>query len=205
MSNSTTVKRIVGTSAAVAVSAGVGLAVGATPANAATVWDRVAACESSGNWSINTGNGFYGGLQFSLSTWRGYGGSGMPQNASKAEQIRIAKKVLKSQGPGAWPVCSVRAGLTRANGAAAGGGSSDSSYSAHKKTKKAKHSSGKTSSKDSSSKARRGSKSITVRSGDTLAKIAHRYHVKGGWKAVYKLNPQLKNPNRIFVGQHIYV
>jgi hypothetical protein len=97
----------------------------AQPASAGgTVWDRVAACESGGNWSINTGNGYYGGLQFSYSTWKGFGGqryAATANRASKAQQIAIAQNVLKVQGPGAWPVCSVRAGLTRTNGAAAGG------------------------------------------------------------------------------------
>ena len=85
-------------------------------------WDAVAACESGGNWHINTGNGFYGGLQFSHSTWKAYGGGKYANNASGAsrvEQISIAQKTLKSQGPGAWPVCGRRAGLTRANGGAA--------------------------------------------------------------------------------------
>ncbi|MEO7267765.1 MAG: transglycosylase family protein [Knoellia sp.] len=99
-----------------------GAAAMAQPASAGgTVWDRVAACESGGNWSINTGNGYYGGLQFSYSTWKGFGGqryATTANKASKGQQIEIAQKVLKVQGPGAWPVCSVRAGLTRANGAA---------------------------------------------------------------------------------------
>lgn len=68
-------------------------------------WDAVAQCESSGNWSTNTGNGFYGGLQFTQSTWNAYGGSGSAHNASKAEQIRVAENVLAGQGVGAWPVC----------------------------------------------------------------------------------------------------
>ncbi|MBX7431430.1 transglycosylase family protein [Mycobacterium sp. Y57] len=78
-------------------------------ANADSVnWDAVAACESGGNWAINTGNGYYGGLQFSLGTWRGNGGSGMPHNASREEQIRVAENVLQSQGIGAWPSCGRR-------------------------------------------------------------------------------------------------
>jgi resuscitation-promoting factor RpfE len=68
-------------------------------------WDAIAACESGGNWSTSTGNGFHGGLQFTLSTWRANGGSGSPENASRAEQIRVAENVLRSQGLGAWPVC----------------------------------------------------------------------------------------------------
>ena len=76
-----------------------------------SVWDKLAQCESGGNWSINTGNGYYGGLQFSLSTWRAYGGSGMPHQASREEQIAIAKKVQAGQGWGAWPACSAKLGL----------------------------------------------------------------------------------------------
>jgi hypothetical protein len=71
-------------------------------------WDAVAMCESGGNWSINTGNGYYGGLQFSQSTWEAYGGlryAPRADLATKAEQIAIAEKVLDGQGPGAWPTC----------------------------------------------------------------------------------------------------
>jgi len=73
----------------------------------------VAQCESGGNYAINTGNGFYGGLQFTLSTWAAYGGRGAPQNASKSEQIAVAERVLAGQGKGAWPVCGT--GLGAAN------------------------------------------------------------------------------------------
>ncbi len=68
-------------------------------------WDGVAQCESGGNWAINTGNGYYGGLQFSQGTWNANGGQGSASNASKAEQIRVAENVLASQGQGAWPHC----------------------------------------------------------------------------------------------------
>ncbi len=78
-------------------------------ANADSVnWDAVAACESGGNWSINTGNGYYGGLQFHPSTWSSNGGSGMPHTASRDEQIRVAENVLQTQGIGAWPTCGQR-------------------------------------------------------------------------------------------------
>jgi resuscitation-promoting factor RpfB len=76
------------------------------------VWDRLAECESGGNWSINTGNGYYGGLQFSLGTWQAYGGSGYPHENSKAEQIRIAEKVRAARGHyGDWPACARKLGL----------------------------------------------------------------------------------------------
>jgi LysM repeat protein len=76
-----------------------------------TVWDRLAQCESGGNWSTNTGNGFYGGLQFTQSSWQAAGGSGSPQNASRAEQIRVAQHLQQMQGWGAWPTCSHKVGL----------------------------------------------------------------------------------------------
>ncbi|MFD8781189.1 transglycosylase family protein [Kitasatospora sp. NPDC059599] len=96
----------------------------ATSASAASVstWDAVAQCESGGNWAINTGNGFYGGLQFTSSTWAAYGGTAyasQANQATKAQQIAVAEKVLASQGPGAWPVCSVKAGLTKGGAPAA--------------------------------------------------------------------------------------
>jgi LysM repeat protein len=75
------------------------------------VWDRLAQCESGGNWGINTGNGYSGGLQFSPGTWAANGGSGSAHNASRAEQIRVAERVRASQGWGAWPACSSRLGL----------------------------------------------------------------------------------------------
>jgi len=85
------------------------------------VWDKVAYCESTWRWNVNTGNGYYGGLQFSHSTWAAFGGHeyGAEANeATKAEQIAIARRVLYTQGPQAWPVCSVQAGLTKSNGGA---------------------------------------------------------------------------------------
>lgn len=88
----------------------------AASAGAATtdVWEKVAACESTGNWHINTGNGYYGGLQFTRSTWAAYGGTAYAARAdlaTKDQQIAVAEKVLEGQGPGAWPTCSERAGL----------------------------------------------------------------------------------------------
>ncbi|MBV8539542.1 MAG: transglycosylase family protein [Pseudonocardiales bacterium] len=77
-------------------------------------WDILAQCESGGNWHTNTGNGYYGGLQFSGRTWRSYGGgayAGTPDHASRSQQIAIAEKVLRAQGWKAWPTCSRRAGI----------------------------------------------------------------------------------------------
>ncbi|MER6986340.1 transglycosylase family protein [Micrococcus luteus] len=87
------------------------------PAQAATVdtWDRLAECESNGTWDINTGNGFYGGVQFTLSSWQAVGGEGYPHQASKAEQIKRAEILQDMQGWGAWPLCSQKLGLTQAD------------------------------------------------------------------------------------------
>lgn len=107
-----------GTAALTAVSALWVLTQTAGSASAATTttWDKVADCESGGDWSINTGNGFYGGLQFSSATWAAYGGHDFaPQanRASRAQQITVAERVLNSQGPGAWPICGPQASLQR--------------------------------------------------------------------------------------------
>ena len=83
----------------------------AAHAEGGTVWDKLAQCESTGNWSINTGNGFSGGLQFTKSTWRAFGGEGLAHHASREEQIVVAERVLAQQGWGAWPACSRKLGL----------------------------------------------------------------------------------------------
>ena len=86
----------------------------ATPTDTGTpvsTWDKVAQCESGGNWATSTGNGFHGGLQFTTSTWRSFGGSGVPHQASRTEQIAVAERVLAAQGWKAWPACSRKLGL----------------------------------------------------------------------------------------------
>jgi resuscitation-promoting factor RpfA len=106
----------------------------ATSANAASVstWDKVAQCESSGNWSINTGNGYYGGLQFSKSSWDAAGGgkyAAFPHQASKSQQIAVAERLLAMQGPGAWGCAG--AGSLSSGGAKADVDTSDSAGSGH--------------------------------------------------------------------------
>ncbi len=81
-------------------------------------WDALAQCESGGNWSINTGNGFYGGLQFTQQSWNGVGMSGSPATASRAQQIEAGERLLAIQGWGAWPACSAKLGLYGKTGAA---------------------------------------------------------------------------------------
>jgi hypothetical protein len=89
-----------------AVTLGSGTATAVSKVN----WDAIAQCESGGNWAINTGNGYYGGLQFNPATWKSNGGTGMPHQASREEQIRVAENVLRTQGIGAWPTCGKKAG-----------------------------------------------------------------------------------------------
>ncbi len=107
--------RLVSRAALGAVGAGAGAAIllgSVQPASASSVnWDAIAACESGGNWHINTGNGFYGGLQFAQGTWAGYGGTQYAARAdlaSRSEQIAVAERVLAGQGIDAWPVCAYR-------------------------------------------------------------------------------------------------
>jgi resuscitation-promoting factor RpfB len=75
------------------------------------VWDKLAQCEAGGNWAINSGNGYYGGLQFNASTWRAYGGTGLPHQNSREQQIAIGEKLQAAQGWGAWPGCARKLGL----------------------------------------------------------------------------------------------
>ena len=94
-----------------AVAAGAPLVLAGTASAAPeSAWDKLAQCESGGNWNINTGNGYYGGIQFNASTWKAYGGRGMPHQASKAEQIKRGKILLARSGWDAWPSCAHKLG-----------------------------------------------------------------------------------------------
>ena len=222
-------KRTIALAASTAVAVGGSVAL-AAPAQASTVWDAVAQCESSGNWSINTGNGYYGGLQFSASTWKAFGGHQYASNAhlaTKAQQIAIAQKTLAVQGPGAWPTCSKKAGLTKANGGAnaaapapakaetkkAAPEKAETKKAAPKKaeTKKAapKASTQKVAPKRATtvkSVATTGKRFITVKAGDTLSQLAATHGVQGGWKTLWSLNQaEISNPDLIFVGQEIAI
>ncbi|MEW2414124.1 transglycosylase family protein [Streptomyces sp. NPDC046866] len=193
---------------------------GSASAATASEWDRVAQCESGGNWSINTGNGYYGGLQFSASTWAAYGGkSYAPQanQASKAQQIAIAEKVLKGQGKGAWPVC----GKGLSNSAYSGGGSTSTPKQTPKtetkKTETQKAETPKTqpkketprseapvtrSERGDSAAIKTGNGSYEVKSGDTLGSIADANGVKGGWQKLFELNKDIvSDADLIYPGQ----
>ncbi|WNI20912.1 transglycosylase family protein [Streptomyces sp. ITFR-16] len=174
------------------------------------VWDKVAACESTSNWHINTGNGYFGGLQFTRSTWAAYGGTVYAPRADLAtrdQQIAIAEKVLKGQGPGAWPVCSGKAGLTR------GGETPDiSPQTARSKQvgtpKKAAPKTPKahTSSAPATPTTVPGKReSYTVTPGDSLSGIAADRHLDGGWQRLYAVNRKVvgEDPDLIFPGQRL--
>lgn len=119
MKKTTTVRR---TAAALAVGGVVAASFATTvpAANAAdaATWDALAQCESGGNWGISTGNGFYGGLQFTQQSWNGVGMSGSPDGASRDQQIQAAERLLAQQGWGAWPACSAKLGLYGNGGSA---------------------------------------------------------------------------------------
>ncbi|MFI9766580.1 transglycosylase family protein [Streptomyces sp. NPDC052415] len=167
--------------------------IGTGTAQAADVetWDKVATCESTNDWNINTGNGYYGGLQFAQSTWEQYGGTRYAPRAdlaTKDEQIAVAEKVLDGQGPGAWPVCSVRAGLTR-------GGESPELKTSVPDVKP-----------QTTPQSRAGKAQMyTVVRGDTLSTIADEQDVRGGWRGLYDANRKTvgADPDLIMPGQRL--
>ncbi|MFI7019653.1 transglycosylase family protein [Streptomyces sp. NPDC050164] len=164
------------------------------------VWDRIAQCESGGNWHINTGNGYYGGLQFAASTWRAYGGTAYAptaDQASKSQQIAVATKVQRAQGWGAWPTCSARAG---ASGGAPAASAADPVTSA--KPAPAKPS--KTPARSTAHPDRGSSRGdYTVREGDTLSGVAARHGTT--WQHLYAANKAAigGDPDVIVPGQRL--
>jgi resuscitation-promoting factor RpfA len=164
--------------------------VAVSPAEAASdaTWNQLAQCESSGDWHINTGNGYYGGLQFSDSTWDAFGGERYASTADQAtreQQIAIAEKVLDAQGWGAWPACSEELGLDRSDAAG-----------------EPSRSGGRTSIERSGGGSSDGSSggTYTVQSGDTLSKIADAQGVS--WRALWQANAdEISDPNLIYVGE----
>ncbi|WP_371664075.1 transglycosylase family protein [Streptomyces sp. NBC_00280] len=191
-------------------SAGIALPlVGAGVADAADVatWNKVAACESTNDWNINTGNGYYGGLQFSQATWEAYGGTayaGRADLATKDQQIAVAEKVLKAQGPGAWPTCSVRAGLTRGGDTPdinPSGNSGQSGNSERKSQRTVRDVKPQTTPQSQAGTA----EMYTVVHGDTLSAIADDRDVRGGWQRLYASNRTTigADPDLIVPGQRL--
>lgn len=196
-------------------------------ASAATAaeWDAVAQCESGGNWSINTGNGYYGGLQFSASTWAGFGGTQYAptaDRATKAQQIEIAEKVLAVQGKGAWPVCGTNLSntpYTAASSDPAGTTQSTAAPETRAPEKASRSAERPAAEKQAEPKAqkkavttpagdevRKGDGEYEVVSGDTLSGIAAEHGVDGGWVELYRLNDDIiEDPDLIYPGQQLHL
>ncbi|MBT1630750.1 LysM peptidoglycan-binding domain-containing protein [Curtobacterium flaccumfaciens] len=205
---------------------GVGLA--AAPANAASgsTWDQLAQCESGGNWAINTGNGYYGGLQFNLGTWQANGGAGNPASASREAQIAVAERVLASQGWGAWPACSAQLGLSGTSGAAPAAAApapapapapaqqaapqpaapapapAEQAVPQPSTTEAAPAPAATTPSKPAPVKT--SGKTYKITSGDTLDTIATKLGIDGGWKQLWAANTStIDDANLIYAGQEL--
>ncbi|MFC9283521.1 transglycosylase family protein [Streptomyces collinus] len=194
------------------------MAAGNASAATASEWDKVAQCEAGGNWSINTGNGYYGGLQFSSSTWAAYGGTAyaaQANQASKAQQIAVAEKVLAAQGKGAWPVCGTGLSSTPYSGAAASAGTSKSTttttrstdqQAANRSAARTAPSASKTVTTPTGKKVKKGDGEYKVVKGDTLSLIAGKHHVQGGWKKLFELNKDIvQDANLIYPGQQLHL
>ena len=193
------------------VAATCGFAVGSVSAPAfassAINWDAIAACESGGNWHLNTGNGYYGGLQFSLGTWQGNGGGGYaarPDLASREQQIAVAENVAATRGTSPWPTCGGRgysSGGASSNGSASGGASAGGGtrYGGNASSGGTSPAAGGGSQSQAAPAAppaapscrgvkRHAAGRYTVRPGDSLSAIAASHHVKAGWVPVYCAN-----------------
>jgi nucleoid-associated protein YgaU len=191
-----------------------GAALAAPAANAASTstWDAIAQCESGGNWAINTGNGYYGGLQFTLSTWQAFGGTGMPNQASKDTQIAVAERVLASQGWGAWPACSAKLGLSGTAGAnptpiqVAPAQAAPVQKAPAPKAAPVKQAPVQQAAPRHASQVPVTGQTYTIKSGDTLSAIAQQLGVKGGWQLLADANAStISNPNLIFPGQVLQI
>ncbi|MEU5113749.1 transglycosylase family protein [Streptomyces longwoodensis] len=207
-------------------------ATGSADAADSGVWDRIAQCESGGNWHINTGNGYYGGLQFSASTWRAYGGTAYAataDGATRSQQIAVATKVQGAQGWGAWPVCSARAGAsggapagtastgsgsstttskgagehhTRQNSAPSQSGTTRKNTTTHQNT--TTHKSAPAAERSAVAASRGASRGdYTVRQGDTLSTIAAANGTT--WQRLYAANQAVVggDPDLIVPGQRL--
>ncbi|WP_427173751.1 transglycosylase family protein [Arthrobacter sp. 92] len=195
-----------------------GLALSATAANAAapttaaptatsaSTWDSLAQCESGGNWSTNTGNGFSGGLQFTNSTWAAYGGTGSPASAPREQQIAVAEKVQASQGWGAWPACAAQLGLSGGGGAPAP--SAPVTQAPTQVPVQAAQAPAAAPVQVQSTQPRHAAhvplsgETYTVAKGDTLSTIAEKLDVAGGWQSLADANADsISNPDLVFEGQ----
>lgn len=203
----------------VAAISAAGVALSATGANAATTtstWDALAQCESGGNWAINTGNGFSGGLQFTQSTWAANGGTGSAANASREQQIAVAERVQASQGWGAWPACAAKLGLSGGGGATAAAPKSAPVQSAPVQSAPVQHAPVKSAPVKSApvqsapaaprhtAPVALSGETYTLEAGDTLSSVAQKLGVQGGWQKLADANLNtIADPNLVFAGQVI--
>ncbi|GGP37777.1 MULTISPECIES: LysM peptidoglycan-binding domain-containing protein [Streptomyces] len=192
------------------------MAAGSASAASVATWDAVAQCESGGNWSINTGNGYYGGLQFSQSSWAAAGGTQYASRAdlaTKGQQIATAEKLLAMQGPGAWACAG--AGNLSAGGASPNVDTSGSSAAPKKAAPKATTKAAPAPKRESAPASRgesrpapvkTGDGEYKVKAGDTLGSIAAAHGVKGGWQKLFELNKDVvKDANLIYVDQQLHL
>jgi resuscitation-promoting factor RpfA len=198
----------------VAISAA-GLALSATAANATTstsTWDALAQCESGGNWAINTGNGYSGGLQFSPSTWAAYGGTGSASDASREQQIAVAEQVQAAQGWGAWPSCAAQLGLS--GGATGVAPQSVPVQSAPVQAAPVQAAPVQSAPVEAVPAAAPAAKHVTavalsgdtytLQAGDTLSIVAEKLGIDGGWQHLADANlDTISDPNLVFEGQVI--
>ncbi|WP_144715431.1 transglycosylase family protein [Curtobacterium pusillum] len=198
---------------------GVGLA--AAPANAASgsTWDALAQCESGGNWAINTGNGYYGGLQFTLGTWQANGGAGNPASASRGAQIAVAERVLASQGWGAWPACSAKLGLSGTAGAAPQAAAPAPVQQAAPEQAAPQAAAPQQSATQAAAPqaapaapaapakpaaVKTSGKTYTIVSGETLDSIATKLKIDGGWNKLWAANTStIDDANLVYAGQKL--
>ena len=208
-----TLSRIASVAAAAALAGGVSVTAAQSASADDVNWDAIANCESGGNWGINTGNGYYGGLQFSQSTWNAYGGSGSASSASRDEQIAVAERVLDSQGIGAWPVCgqygSSGQSYSGTNTEGSSGYSQDtsSSYSEDYSqgagySQSADYSSDYSGGADYSA-SREATGTYEIQAGDTLSSIAEAHGTT--WQDLAALNSGIVDANLIYAGETINV
>jgi nucleoid-associated protein YgaU len=198
----------------VAISAA-GLALSTTAANATTsasTWDALAQCESGGNWAINTGNGFSGGLQFTPSTWAAYGGTGSASDASREQQIAVAEQVQAAQGWGAWPSCAAQLGLS--GGATGVAPQSVPVQSAPVQAAPVQAAPAQYAAVEAAPAAAPAAKHVTavalsgdtytLQAGDTLSIVAEKLGIDGGWQHLADANlDTISDPNLVFEGQVI--
>ncbi|WP_283529920.1 LysM peptidoglycan-binding domain-containing protein [Arthrobacter antibioticus] len=204
---------------AVGALVGGGMAVAGTGANAADggTWDALAQCESGGNWATNTGNGFSGGLQFTPSTWAAFGGAGAPENATRAQQIAVAENVQAGQGWGAWPSCAAQLGLSGGGGAAyspaavpaapapvaaqSGEIVPQQQVPVETYVQQAPVAQAPVAQAPAPVQIALSGESYTIESGDTLASIADKLGIDGGWETLFQANAgTVIHPDLIFTG-----